>query len=390
MPLDPVPEGSVLWATELTNNSPLGGVNRIEPSEIRQQVGWLWGDKPDYETLNGWMYNVGQLLEWAKDGLNGLDGDLGDIDFTFSVDENNVGTVAYPAGSCLASTDTETGAFVIVLPNSWTNTRLRFFIDIFEEDSGSSSTLLVSGLNIASAWTDGQASRVSGNKEHRVRFGHDGDNCVVVVGSVGDSWSKPHIRVRSLTTHGGSSWQVVNWVSGWSTSIETDLSGITFSSNDVSVSLTTTLAPAFISDVQTYNTDGQSAPTAGHRTRVLNTTSDPSSIVTSVASNQFILPAGTYDIEVNAVHHRTDRSFCYLYNVSDSAIPFQSNSVFVNDGADSSTDVTFSGRVTLAGSKTFEVRSYTSNGDGVGTFGKAHNVSGYNNIYTKVKITKVG
>ena len=68
------PTGPIKWANTLLNNGPLGGPSRIDPSLDRQENGWAWADKPDFETLNGWMYNVYKLLEWAADLVEGAGG----------------------------------------------------------------------------------------------------------------------------------------------------------------------------------------------------------------------------------------------------------------------------------------------------------------------------
>lgn len=67
------PTGPIDWATQLLNNGPQSGPNRIDPTVQRQEAGWLWGEKPDYETLNGWKYNVSRLLSWSADAIDRID-----------------------------------------------------------------------------------------------------------------------------------------------------------------------------------------------------------------------------------------------------------------------------------------------------------------------------
>jgi len=54
---------------------------------------------------------------------------------------------------------------------------------------------------------------------------------------------------------------------------------------------------AYIKDIKTNGTAGGTF-TNGRQTRVLNTLEDPMGIVTSLSSNQFVLPAGRYAIEM--------------------------------------------------------------------------------------------
>ena len=73
------PTGPVDWATQLLNNGPLSGPNRIDPSVDRQEAGWGWGEKPDFETLNGWKYNVSRLLKWSADSVDRIDVQIANI-----------------------------------------------------------------------------------------------------------------------------------------------------------------------------------------------------------------------------------------------------------------------------------------------------------------------
>lgn len=76
------PDVPVDWATALLNNGPLNGPNRIDPSVDRQSAGWAWGDKPDFETLNGWMYNMSTLIKWAADAIDRIDQDVNLLTYT--------------------------------------------------------------------------------------------------------------------------------------------------------------------------------------------------------------------------------------------------------------------------------------------------------------------
>lgn len=144
---------------------------------------------------------------------------------------------------------------------------------------------------------------------------------------------------------------------------------------------------AYISEVQAYNTVADTA-SAGDNVRTLNTLSDPDNIVTSLSGNQFILPAGNYEITVETVLYRVDRSFHFLYNVTDSAIAIQSLTVYPKLDYDVHSYATFNGNLKLTAPKTFELHSYIGTASGVDNLGAAHNVSGYSNIYSRIKIAK--
>jgi len=97
------PDLPIDWATELLNNGPLNGPSRIDPSIDRQTAGWAWGDKPDYETLNGWMYNISRVLNWAADAIDRIDLDITNIAFTnsqnWTIGENDSTPKTMYAGS---------------------------------------------------------------------------------------------------------------------------------------------------------------------------------------------------------------------------------------------------------------------------------------------------
>jgi len=62
---------------------------------------------------------------------------------------------------------------------------------------------------------------------------------------------------------------------------------------------------AYLSDVKASGTAGGSC-TTGYQTRTLNTIVDNTGIVTSLVSNQFILPAGTFEITASAPARQSD------------------------------------------------------------------------------------
>jgi hypothetical protein len=92
-------------------------------------------------------------------------------------------------------------------------------------------------------------------------------------------------------------------------------------------------------------------------TRTLNTLNDPTAIVTSLASNQFTLAAGTYAITASATHHRTNSASSRIRNITDGTSAISGIASYA-----SSTSVTgfvdnLSGIVTINSTKTFELQS---------------------------------
>lgn len=147
---------------------------------------------------------------------------------------------------------------------------------------------------------------------------------------------------------------------------------------------------ATISDVKASGTAGGTATAGSYQTRTLNTLSDPTGIVTSLASNQFTLPAGEYYIEASAPAFYVAAHKAKLRNISDSSDSILGTVAYatsaVADGSDARSFVT--GSLTISSGKVFEIQTrvnVTRAGNGLGIDAGM----GDNNIYTTVKITKV-
>lgn len=75
-----------------------------------------------------------------------------------------------------------------------------------------------------------------------------------------------------------------------------------------------------ITDTKASGTDGGTFTSGSFSTRTLNTIdSDPSSILVSLSSNQFTLPAGTYQFNITAPAFNVTRHKAVLYNATAGA-----------------------------------------------------------------------
>lgn len=141
---------------------------------------------------------------------------------------------------------------------------------------------------------------------------------------------------------------------------------------------------AYIKDVKASGTAGGTFTAGAYVTRTLNTTEDPTGIITSLASNQFVLSAGIYDFEISAPRYLVNVSKVKLRNITDSS------DALIGTNSDSGVSaVDFArGQVTITSAKTFEVQhrcGTTRAGDGLGgaaTYGESE-------VYTQVKITRI-
>ena len=149
-----------------------------------------------------------------------------------------------------------------------------------------------------------------------------------------------------------------------------------------------TVSVAVIADEKAYNVAGGSS-SAGFNDRDLNTeVFDPDNIV-SISSNQFTLNAGTYIIEFSSPAYKTDRMFTELYDVTNSTSVGQGVSLYGSSSNNIGLDSKGYARLTLTASTTYKIRTFTGVARASNGLGVSHDVSGSNNIYTQVKITKL-
>lgn len=147
---------------------------------------------------------------------------------------------------------------------------------------------------------------------------------------------------------------------------------------------------ATIQDQKAHGTDGGSFTSGSWQQRVLNTLSDPESIVTSLVSNQFILPAGTYTVIVEAPALQVDIHQVRLQNVTDGTFAYGMKAFTLSAGSEASSTSVLHIVFTISGAKTFQVdhrcqTTKTFQGLGYGNAGDFGNVE----VYTSVMITKL-
>lgn len=142
------------------------------------------------------------------------------------------------------------------------------------------------------------------------------------------------------------------------------------------------LMSAIFQDQKASGTAGGTFTSGAWQTRTLNTSVVNGISGASLASNQFVLPAGSYEIYVEAVSNSSGVSQLRLQNISDASTVALGN-VLPGVGSASVT-----GRVTIATSKTFEIQhrcAVTKTTDGLGVAS-----SWGTEVYCSVIIKKLG
>lgn len=150
---------------------------------------------------------------------------------------------------------------------------------------------------------------------------------------------------------------------------------------------------AYIEDQKSAGTNGGTFSSGAWRTRDLNTIVYNDSSIVSLSSNQITLAAGTYEIDASAPACQSTASSvakAKLYNITDSADALIGTTGAIGLTAVGQSDVRsfIRGRITIAGSKVFEVQHQMSNTMTTTGFGTP---SGFSviEVYTQIKITKI-
>jgi hypothetical protein len=144
-----------------------------------------------------------------------------------SVSRGNASTaIQFPGGGSLASdSPSQGGAFWIILPQGWTDTMLKFEIDVYEYTTpGSVSKYEVGGYTYSTGnWYNVHASYVGDpSKARRVVFGVDGPTGrpMIALGLFADAWAYPKFVIKNFVG-GYQNYGLSQWATGWSTSFET-------------------------------------------------------------------------------------------------------------------------------------------------------------------------
>ncbi len=166
-------------------------------------------------------------------------------------------------------------------------------------------------------------------------------------------------------------------------------SGVTTGSLTVSGNIYNTPQFAVFEEQQSSGTAPASYSAATYSTRVLNTSVNNTITGSSLSSNQFTLPAGTYKVKAYCPNYAGGYSKAVLYNVTTSSNILYGMNCYAN-GAASNVTSTFSiisNVFTIATTSTFAVKQYFSVSDS--QMGGVPASSGQIETYTHVEITKL-
>jgi hypothetical protein len=192
------------WATYLTSKS---------------GIGWIFRDADNSKNIAS-LSTAGRLV-------------LNDVAQTPGIGSSDT-YIAYPSGGKYAcSTNQITGYLKITLPQSWTNTMMRFKVSVFNYKTGTSVEYLIGGYNYSPSTDWHQTfAQCLGKWEYpelsnlKVRFGHDGTKCAIYIGEANTIWTYPQVTVSDVTV-GYSNYEYDKWASGWNIGFASSLGTIT-------------------------------------------------------------------------------------------------------------------------------------------------------------------
>jgi hypothetical protein len=148
-----------------------------------------------------------------------------------------------------------------------------------------------------------------------------------------------------------------------------------------------TLKIAVLQDVKDNNVAGGTAVTAVWTARTLNTiSSDPNGLIIDLASNEWKVAAGDYQVKVLAPFHFTRGTRLRIYDVTNSVVIGYGPSLYINNGVDM--EVSLNLRITPHKDNVYRLEYYCERGGHTDGLGIASNI-GQPEIYTTLEITRL-
>ncbi len=143
-----------------------------------------------------------------------------------------------------------------------------------------------------------------------------------------------------------------------------------------------------VEDVKAYNVAGGTFTLGADRTRDLNTVRYNTIPGASLAANQITLPPGTYEAEWSCPAYRVSRHWSRLWDTTGPGMLIMGSVMYADNNYNGENVSLGRGVLTLSIESVLELRhrcitTVTTEGLGVAT-----NTSGYNNVYTQIKLVR--
>ena len=175
------------------------------------------GVTPNDGQGDGLRTNIRKLHDNTKDNKQRLD------DFNENTPEviNVRGiTVLRPSDAYLSASGNNTGALKITLPNGFTNTMIRLEGFVYLYNGQGFKFFIKGSLPPSDSWeATGVTILSSFQTNYTVRFGYDGQKCVIYIGELNSSWLFPQVFIKTASFYRRNIHSSL-WLTGWNISIE--------------------------------------------------------------------------------------------------------------------------------------------------------------------------
>ncbi|RSC96059.1 hypothetical protein [Tenacibaculum singaporense] len=180
------------------------------------------GTTPGDGKGSGLRTNMRKLIEndnYLKQQVEDLNGNTPGV-----VSSNNV-TVLTPLDAIKSlGGSSSVGSIKITLPQLWTATMIKIFIEVYDFETNESFSFIVAGYNMNSEYkwqkTSVQIIASSSSKNYTVRFGNNATNSCIYLGELNTTWSYLKVSVlKGMFCHNNITPE--KWLTGWNISLET-------------------------------------------------------------------------------------------------------------------------------------------------------------------------
>lgn len=138
---------------------------------------------------------------------------------------NQVTRIAFPKGAAFSDGSHVIGAIKIQLPQSYTGTRLRMRIEVFNSYNTADVkrlTYWISGRNDGGGWNNCSAQLLTTSSDYptETHFGNDGTHSFIILGDENSTWHFPKVIVSEILL-GHTLYQIDRWDNDWIITRET-------------------------------------------------------------------------------------------------------------------------------------------------------------------------
>ena len=180
--------------------------------------------------------SVGQAPTWTSNptfnSINVVAGNIVSGNTSATTLSSSVVTTLRDLATYSHNVNPTTGTIKITLPVSWTGTMLTVKIKGYDyTNSTGYYEINLGGYNYVAGteWLNTSATVAGVSPFFKVRFGHDGTYCCILLGTLTTANAYPQIEVSEVTV-GFESSSASTWISGWTISLLTSETGITVTS----------------------------------------------------------------------------------------------------------------------------------------------------------------